>query len=27
MPPVDRYRVERLAIGPDSNLEAMLHGS
>ena len=27
MPPEDPYRVERLAIGPDSNLEAMLHGS
>jgi peptidoglycan/xylan/chitin deacetylase (PgdA/CDA1 family) len=27
MPPEDLYRVERLAIGPDSDLEAMLHGS
>jgi peptidoglycan/xylan/chitin deacetylase (PgdA/CDA1 family) len=27
MPPEDAYRVERLAMGPDSNLEAMLHGS
>ena len=27
MPPEDPYSVERLAIGPDSNLEAMLHGS
>jgi peptidoglycan/xylan/chitin deacetylase (PgdA/CDA1 family) len=27
MPPEDPYSVERLAIGPDSDLEAMLHGS
>jgi peptidoglycan/xylan/chitin deacetylase (PgdA/CDA1 family) len=27
MPPEDLYRVERLAMGPDSDLEAMLDGS